>query len=431
MKSKILFIAACFLFASGCASKGAETVKYDNGLTAVFLYNQESLAASVNVFVRAGAIDEKPSQAGLSHFLEHLMFKGSKNYPGDALSRNTENLGGYINAMTSKDFTRYYINIQKDGVPETIKMLADAMQNPLFPQEEIDKESKVVIEEIKIHLDNPVSVLYDKFCDMIYEKSAMKNSVIGRAEVIANVSRDEIYEYYSSHYVPEKMLVIIAGNFDVKKAQKLVAQTFGKFEKKAPPAEPNLIEPVHPSKNYVKKSDVEVSYMVNAFLGPDDSSDDMFAGDIASIILGGSKSSRLNMVLKEEKQLVYSIGSASVSSKGTGVFYIYSVFDAKNMDAIKTEVRKQIEKIIADGVTDEELNRAKIAVKTGWSFSQEKPSDIAHERGYWAVIGKPDYPDVYLSKIESVTSDDVKNFFTKYYLPDAVTNTALIPEKTK
>ena len=136
MKRKHLILTILFLSLCGCLPDGGEnTVIYENGLRRVLISDANSLAACVYVFVRAGAIDERPSQAGLSHFLEHLMFKGSANYPGDALSRSVENMGGYINAMTSNEYTAYYINVARDGIEEAVRMLADTMQSPQFPDD--------------------------------------------------------------------------------------------------------------------------------------------------------------------------------------------------------------------------------------------------------------------------------------------------------
>ncbi len=158
------------------------------------------------------------------------------------MNRNVENMGGYINAATAKEFTMYYINIQKDGLEESIKMLADTMQNPSFPQYEIDRERKVVTEEIQRHSDNPVAVIYEKFYKTLYAESALKNSIIGIPQVVANVSREEIYSYYKTHYIPEKMIVVISGNFDETSVAKLIDETFGKFEEQSAPPDPMLFE---------------------------------------------------------------------------------------------------------------------------------------------------------------------------------------------
>ena len=424
----MIMITLCLAVSSGCVSKGVKRVKYDNGLTSILRSDKNSLAASVAVYVKTGAVNEKPHQAGLSHFLEHLMFKGSKNYPGDELSRRVENMGGYINAATGNEYTFYYIDVQKDGVEEALKMLADTMQNPLFPEDDINRERKVVIEEIQRHSDNPFSLLEEIFCNNLYKESALKNSVIGTEKIIAAVSRDEIYAYYSAHYIPQKMTVVVCGNFDEEKIETLINDTFGKFEQKPLPAEPLLIEPFHAGTHTVNKGKVEVGYMFFGFPGPDASSDDIFAADLAAHVLGGGKSSRLYRVLKEEKQLVYSIAASFQNMRGTGAVYISAVFDPANYEEIKKEIDFQIRRMLDEGISEEELRRAKLSLKTSWSFSFEKPFNIGYAFASWHLMGRPEVAERYLSKMEALKASHAGDFLRKYYSKDAVSSAALLPE---
>lgn len=426
---KMLFMTTlCFMVICGCVSKGVKRVKYDNGLTSIVRSDQNSLAASAAVYVKVGSVNEKPDQAGLSHFLEHLMFKGSKNYPGDEFSRRVENMGGYINAATSTEYTFYYIDVQRDGVEEALKMLADTMQNPTFPEDEINRERKVVIEEIQRYSDNPFAVLDETFTETLYQKSAIKNSVIGNEKVISSVSRDEIYNYYGTHYIPQNMTVVVSGNFDENKISRIISETFGKFEQKTLPAQPQLFEPVHEGKEIVKKSKVEVGYMILGFLGSDASSDDIFAADLMSHVLGGGKSSRLYRVLKEEKQLVYSVGSSFQTMRGTGSVYITAVFDPANYEKVRNEIIVQLQNMSDNGITEEELNRAKLAMKTSWSFSFEKPFNIGYAFGMWQLVGRPEVAVEYLSKMEALKTYDAQDFLKKYYNKSNITSAALLPE---
>lgn len=408
--------------------KGVKIVKYENGLTSILINDKNSLAASVTVFVRVGSVDEESSQAGLSHFLEHLMFKGSKNYSGTILARNVENMGGYVNAMTSKEFTMYHINIQKDGVEESIQMLADTVYNPLFPHDEINMERKVVIEEIQRHLDTPICVLYDKFYETLYTESALKNSIIGLARVIANVSHDEIYSYYKTHYIPEKMVVVVSGNFDETKIKRLLDETFGKFAKQPIPIEPILAEKTHKGEDVIEYGKVEVGYMLTGFFGPDVNADDIYVVDLAASVLGGGKSSRLYRSLYDDKHIVYSVDSSYSAEKGAGIMYISSTFDSKNLEAIKDEIKKQIEDITNNGISEEELERAKLTIKTNWAFSHETPYDIAEISGFWQLMGNPKFVNEYVGKIEKMKIGDVVEFFKKYYLPATISNVALLPK---
>ena len=404
-------------------------MKYENRLTSILLHNENSFCASVIVFVRAGSIDENPSQVGLSHFLEHLMFKGSKNYPGDLMSRNIENMGGEINAATSKEFTMYYINIQKNGIESSIEMLADAIINPLFPQDEIDMERKVVIEEIQRHLDSPGSVLYDKFYETLYTQSSLKNSIIGTANTIANISREEIYAYYRTHYIPAKMFVVVSGNFDKTKVEKLIGETFGKLPIQPMPKDAVCLESIRIGKSIVEYGKVEVGYMLSGFLVEDIKEDSIYVADLAANILGGGKTSRLYKSLYEDKHLVYSIDCSFSTHKGTCNVCVMSVFDTKNIDAIKKEIQKQIEDILTKGITYEELNRAKLSKQTSWYFSLETSFDVAETYGYWHLMDRQEFIDDYTNKIESITVDDIKYFFEKFYSNKTFSNVALLPEE--
>jgi predicted Zn-dependent peptidase len=241
------------------------------------------------------------------------------------------------------------------------------------------------------------------------------------------VSRDEICGYYGAHYVPEKMTVVAAGNFDEKKINKLIGETFGKFEKKAPPAEPAIFEEAHKGEDLTKYGKVEVGYMISGFLGPDIGSDEIFAAEIAANILGGGKSSRLYRVIKEQKHLVYSINASYTPIKGTGTLNIVSVFDPANAYAIKTQITEQLAKIVSEGITEEELARAKLSIKTSWSFAFEQPFDIAHVYGYWNIMGRPGVADLYMQKIDAVTTEDVRYFFAAHCPADAMTHAVMLP----
>jgi predicted Zn-dependent peptidase len=405
-------------------------MKYNNGLTSILINNENSLTASAIVFVRVGSVDEKSSQAGLSHFIEHLMFKGSKNYPGDSFSKNVENFGGEINAATSKEFTMYYINMQKDFVEKSLKMLADTMQNPLFPKDEIEKERKVVIEEIQRHFDNHGAVLYEKFYETIYKTSALKNSVIGTSDIISNISFEEIYEYYKTHYVPGKMLVVVSGGFDKEKAEKIIGDTFARFEKQKVPSDPLLKEKSLIGKDITEYGKVEVGYMLSGFLASDIDDKDLYVADLATEILGGEKSSRLYKFLYEKKHIVYAIDTSFSVEKGGGNIYIASVFEPRNIKEIKKGIEKQIEDIISNGISEEELNRSKLLLKTDWQFSNETPYHVAYKFGYWNLMGNAEFVCSYPRKLQGLISKDVVEFFKKYYSKDAISHTALLPNKS-
>jgi predicted Zn-dependent peptidase len=411
--------------------KGVNKVILDNGLTVIMKQDDSQPIATVQVWVKTGSVNENDKTSGLSHFLEHLIFKGTDKYPGQEISRMVETQGGVINAATSKEFTYFYIDTQKDGLPEAINILADAMSNAVFPKDEIDKERPVVIEEIMRHYDDPFSTLYDKFSSTLYLKTPYKRSVLGSEDVIKNVSRDEIHAYYKSRYAPENITLVIAGDFDTAKTLELVKATFG-MQKNTPVApQPDLIEPQH-SKQVLKESKkVAMTYMLAGFLGPELKSNEQYAGDISGMILGSGRSSRLVMSLREKKELVYSIGASFSTQRGTGDMTVYAVFSKEKEKKVIDEINKEITKLMEKGPSDEELKRAKELIRSQWIFENETVHDKASLFGYWETLGCPEFYATYLSNIEKVTKKDVSDFFTKYYKPQGLNISLIVPEESK
>jgi predicted Zn-dependent peptidase len=404
-------------------------VKYENDLKSIFIKNKSNIA-SVIVFVKVGAVDENLSQAGLSHFLEHLMFKGSKNNPSNSMSKKIENMGGEINAATSKEFTMYYINIQKNYIIESIKILADALENPIFPKKEIDIERKVVIEEIQRYFDNPMSVLYEQFYKTVYSGCPLKNTVIGSSQVIKNVSRDEIYKYYKTHYTPEKMLIVISGAFDDLKISKIIHETFGKFKKGSLMTINNKLfnEDICVAKNLIKYKKTELGYMITGFLCPNIKEDDIYIATLVVNILGGNKFSRLYRSLYEEKHFVYEIESLFEVFNDYGNVNIVSIFDPSNMENVKMEIAKQIEYIISYGIMEKELNVSKLSTKIDFLLSLETSFGKGYTHGYWHFMRNPEFIKKYIKKIENIRIDDIVFFLKKYYSPKMILNIALLPK---
>ena len=418
----------CSIYAQN-VSKGAITVKLDNGLTVLIKEDHSQPVVSVQVWVKVGSINENSGQKGLSHFLEHLLFKGTEKYPGDEISRRVENEGGSINAATSKEYTQYHIDIQKDGAEEAIRILADAVANAAMPEADIDKERPVVIEEIVRHYDNPGGVLYDKFSEALFIKTPYRFSIIGSSSVIKNVSRSEIMDYYHSWYAPRNMFLSIVGDISSKKALDIVKDSFGRQKNSDIPKTPDLTEDAHGPNGIVQEKDVEHDYLLAGFLGPDIMSNDQFVADVTANILGGGRSSRLFRKLREEKQLVYVIGSSFESQRGCGVLVFSSVFAAGKENQALEAINNEVASLMKNGPTDAELLRAKEMIKSEWYFDLESFHDQAAILAYWNLQGNPTQPDAYIGNINKVTKENVKDFLVKYYKDQLLTYALLAQEK--
>ena len=432
MKKILFLVILLFLTAQIYCDvvKGAKYMKLKNGLTAILKKDTSVPIVSVYIWVKVGSINEKPEQAGLSHFIEHLVFKGTKNYPNSTeILENIENMGGYINAATSKEYTCFYIDIQKDGYIEAIKMLSDMVTNPLFPEKEIVPERKVVIEEIQRHKDNPHAQLFEYFMSTIYKQSAYRNSIIGTQEVIANIPREEIIKYFKQHYIPSRMVISVVGDIDIKETKKVISETLGQNQNADTAfSEPDIIEQNSDGVELTKTDKLEHTYMLAGFLGPDMSSKDIYVADIALNILGEGNSSRLNRVLKEEKQLVYSISSSFMTVNGTGVNYISAIFEKDNYEKVQEALFKELDKFIKDGPTREELDKVKINIKADWLFGLQTVNEQANQLGYWALFNHSQVFKNYLSNIEKVTVEDVKNYMKKYYSKNKLSKVVIFPK---
>ncbi|MGA2091705.1 MAG: pitrilysin family protein, partial [Endomicrobiales bacterium] len=335
---------------------------------------------------------------------------------------------GIINAGTSKEFTQFYIDTQKEGFEDAIRILADAMANATMPEAEINRERPVVIEEIKRAADNPSSELYNLFCTAVFPTAPYHYDVIGSSEIIRTVKRKDILAYYHLHYVPGNMIVSISGDIDTAATFALVQATFGAQEKRPVPARPAVIEPPHGSVIKQSSKDVEQLYWMGGFTGPDCGTPMFYAADVAATILGGGRSSRLNRVLREEKQLVYSIGSSFWPQGGTGAFAISAVCAPDHIKTIPAEVARELNQMLSTGPTEPELARAKEMTKSQWYFDQETAHDQASTNGYWHLLGYPTMPENYIANINKVTVQDVIEFLKLYYQSQGLSGAVLVPQ---
>jgi len=434
---KRLLISVLFVFvavglhchAADSPVKGAFIVQLDNGVHVIIHEDHSHPVVSAQVWVKVGSVNENAETAGLSHFLEHLIFKGTEKYPGHDISVHVETQGGVINAATSKEFTYFYIDSQTSGWQDAVRILADAMANATFPADEIEKERPVVIEEIRRHIDNPGSILQDMFSESVFMKTPYRSSIIGTEDIIRRVSRDEISAYYHAHYIPSNMVVTIAGDVSAADALRLASETFGAQKPGKPTQDPVLVEPPHEPKTVRQSKDVEHAYWLGGFLGPVITSDDQFAADMTATILGGGRSSRLFRVLREEKQLVYAVSSSYWSQRGSGAMVISAVYSPEKDKETMAEIQRVIDGLATDGPTDTELKRAKEMAKSQWFFGKETPHDNASLIGFWYLQGNPAMVDRYLSGIEAVTKDDVVRFLKKYFRPQGLSQALLMPKQ--
>ena len=418
MKKVLLAISVLFIglasFAGDCSS-----YKLDNGQTVVIKEVKDNPIVIIDTWIKTGSINETDENNGVAHFLEHLFFKGTAKHPSKEFDSILESKGAVTNAATSKDYTHYYILIPSNHFELALDLHSDMLLNPMIPRKELEKERKVVIEEIAKNKDKPTTVLYNNMVDGFYNIHPYKRQVIGTKEIIETISREQILDFYNKWYTPENMTTVIVGDVDTQKALNLVKTKFNKpvNVSKTKKKETYKMDK-RPAIKVEKTTDlkVESGYLLVGFKGVNSiSHKDSYALDVLATILGDGKSSRLYKNLKEKKQLVHSIYSTHSSYKEDSLFYISANYVIDDVEKIKAEIFAEIEKIQENEIPKDEIQKAKNIIERDTFYARESVSNMASEIGYTVTLtGDTSYYKNYLENINKVTSEDLKRVAKEY-----------------
>ena len=323
----LLFVFAIFSLCLTLDVQAKDYVcqKLKSGQTVIVKKVSDNPIVTINTWIKTGSINEDDKNSGVAHFLEHLFFKGTQKNPTGTFDRILESKGANTNAATSKDFTHYYITIPSKDFDLALSLHSDMLLNPLIPRKELEKERLVVLEEISKGKDSPTNVMWENLFSLIYGSKEPKHPyfrpVIGKKEVIETITREEILDFYNKFYTPSNMTTVIVGDIDPDDALKKVEQYFtpqGELRIANEVVYPK-IKPLDSILRVSDEMDVNQAYAVIAFKAPKFKDDkDTYALDVLAAILGDSKSSKLNQMLKEQKHLVYSISASNSSFMDDG-----------------------------------------------------------------------------------------------------------------
>jgi len=390
--------------------------KLKNGLTVLFYPYTRRDVVTVKLCVKVGSVYETNKQAGITHLIEHMIFKGTKTLGPDEIAGAIEALGGYMNAFTSYDYTCYYAMGPVKIFKKAMEVLSEAVFHPYFPEKELQKEKQVVLEEMKMRLDNPMIVLMEDVLKATYKKLPYYRPIIGFEKTVEGFSRRNLLNYVNKYYAPENAVLTIVGDLNETQVKKLADEYFSlipakvvkrkKFPKETYPKNPELV--------WVQR-DVKDGYFMFTLPGASFRSDDAPLLDLLAQILGGGDSSRLYIKLKRELNLVTSIASSSFTPYGDGVIEIYGTCDPQNFKKVLEEVVKELKLIKENGVSEEELQRAKIQVLSSFIYSSETSEGLSSTLASFQLL-RGTYKDIlwYEKKIESATPNDIKSVAEKY-----------------
>lgn len=429
---KFLIFLVLFVLGSGVFAADYSIYKLDDGQTVIIQQVKSNPIVIIDTWIKTGSINENDKNNGVSHFLEHLFFKGTTIHPPGDFDRILESKGAETNAATSKDFTHYYITIPSKYFDLAMDLHADMLLNPLVPRKELEKERKVVMEEIAKDKNSPGQKVYDNLNDMLYTTHPYKRKVIGTNEIIGKISREEILDYYNTHYGPQNMITVIIGDVDPAHALAKVKEDFKTSPRKLTK---NINKPEKPLSSKLVKVDyqpVQSGYLLIGYRGVTALNKDTYALDVLATILGEGRSSVLYQTIKEQKQLAYSISADNTNLKEDGIFMISANFTPEDSDKLQKAIFEQVKLIQKQGVTQEQLKLAKNILEKDTYYSRESISNIASEIGYTTVLtDNPKYYDEYLPNIRKVTALEVKHAAEKYLQENRSAVSVVLPESAK
>lgn len=403
----------------------------DNGMICLVKQDSSAPVASLQVWVRTGSIHEDVMLgSGLSHAIEHMIFKGTEDMsPGDVF-RLISNVGGHMNAYTSFDRTVFHIDLPAENWTAGLKVLSDAMKSPAFPKEEWEKEREVILREFAMGRDDPNRVLDKLLWSTAFAVHPYRFPIIGIEETFRKIDRDDLMSFFKENYVADNMITVLVGDIEVGEAMQKLKDAFGQM-----PATPRKAvvlpeEPRQLAARYSRSpgnwniSRCEIGYHAASLSDPD-----AVGLDVIAQIIGHGKSSRFVKRLREERQLVNSIAAYSYTPQEPGLFGVYAEFDPSKEAEVISAINEEIEKLIKEGYTDEELEKARKQVLAGslGTLQTSKGQANSYASGEF-YAADPCFTTAYLKRLNEISLDDLLRITRKYLVPENQTSVLIVPQ---
>jgi len=396
----------------------------DNGLTILAEIDPKSQSVGAGFFVKTGARDEETPLMGVSHYLEHMMFKGTEDISADALNQAFDDLGASNNAYTTRESTCFYAHIIPDSAPKAIEMLAKMMR-PALRQDDFDTEKNVILEEIAMYADNPFWVLYEQCVQNHYNTHGLGHRVLGTPESITSMQSGQMREYFRDRYSADNTIVSLAGNLDFDATVDQIRSLCGDWNTTNPSRTTDRPKTGHEA--FTMTSDrVNRGYILGLSDAPPQGSDDRYAATLMTQILGGADNSRLHWALIETG-IAEEAMAAYDGLDGTGDYFIYASGAPDSLDQIWEVMLKEI-KGLKDSITEDDLAKLRAKMLTSVTLAGEKPAGRMQRLGrLWLACGKYQSLEDEIEIINSITVNDIKDLIDRYPL-DACTLGKMIPE---
>jgi len=386
-------------------------------------------SASLGLYMDVGSRNETLPESGLTHFVEHMFFKGTEKFNAIELSQEINKIGGNVNAWTTQENVAITAKVVDEHISRAIDLLFEMYQHSIFAPEEIDRERNVILEEVKMYDDTPDELVVDVFMDNLFKGNPLGQPILGSPDNIKRFQRDDLQSYIGKEFAPERLVVAIAGNFDLRRVEPQLKRLFETLQPVAPVYNP-LVSPAaaYHSSNIDRK--LEQVHFCLGTTGPCRTSDDRFPFAVLNTILGGGASSRIFQEVREKRGLAYSIGSFEVMFKDSGCFAISGGMSPRNAAKVVDICLDQVKKAYAEDITQDELESAKEQIKSGVLLGLEsssyRMSRLAEsELNFGGFIPV----DQILERVRNVTVEEVRMVAEKYLKDKPVAFAGVAPEK--
>ena len=374
-------------------------------------------SASIGVWVDVGSRDENDHQAGVTHFIEHLMFKGTQRRSAKDIAEELDAVGGQLNAFTTKEYTCYYARVLDEHLPLAVDLLGDMLFHSRFDEVDIDRERNVILEEIKMYEDAPDELVHDIFAGTIWHSHPLGRPVIGGEQSVRNLSRADLRTFYKQFYTPGNIVVAAAGNFEHEQLLDMLNKTFGQLtgNKK----ERRFVVPQPNKQVFCRTKDTEQVHLCLGTPGLPMDHEKIYVFQLINTILGGGLSSRLFQEIREQRGLVYSVFSYHSSYHDSGLFCVYAGLSRENVREALELIVKEIRDIQKQGVSPAELQRVKDQLKGNLLLSLESVSTRMSRLGKSQLyLGKITPPEEIVRRIMAVTNDDIMELTKNLLKPE-------------
>lgn len=391
-----------------------EIAKLSNGIPVLMDYVDDLKSFTLGIFVKTGARHESQEEYGVSHYIEHMLFKGTKTRSAKEISEIIDDCGGSMNAYTSRDTTCYYVKMLSDKLDLTLDIFADMFLNSTFTEDNLEKERNVILEEIKMYEDIPEDTVHDLNLRFALNNE-YGNVVLGTEKTLKSITRERFLNYFNSRYVPENIGIAIAGNFDKDLLVDFLEKTFGTMNKERKDSIETGVFSHNKGENIVKRDCNQVHLCFNT-LGLPVNDDDRYAMAVLSNTLGENMSSRLFQKIREERGLAYSIYSYTTNFTEGGLYTIYAGTSKDNYKEVINLIKEELNLIKMEGISDKELQRAQNQIKSMLVFALENSrGKMIRMWNSYQLYGKVLTVEEIEEQISKVTLEDIKKLANRIF----------------